>query len=185
MIGDSRSLAGLLPALHCLALRGAMQELPGDVSALIDGGLVVETRAGFMLTGEGRDTHAHLIAEENSTADPQALRDVYDRFLAINGDFKKAASKWMSTSEDDRFALLDSIGRYIDRVKPSLTRTAELLPRFGTYPARLTAAFEKAEGGEADYVVSPRVDSVHSVWMEAHEDYLQTLGISREEEGSY
>jgi hypothetical protein len=29
------------------------------------------------------------------------------------------------------------------------------------------------------------VDSVHTVWMEIHEDYLQTLSISREEEGSY
>jgi len=26
---------------------------------------------------------------------------------------------------------------------------------------------------------------VHTVWMEIHEDYLQTLGRSREDEGSY
>ena len=34
-------------------------------------------------------------------------------------------------------------------------------------------------------VAGAGIDSVHTVWMELHEDYLLTQGITREQEGSY
>ena len=60
-----------------------------------------------------------------------------------------------------------------------------LLPRCAAYGPRLTDALERAFAGDHDYAVSPKVDSVHTVWMELHEDLLQLQGIAREEEGSY
>ena len=33
-------------------------------------------------------------------------------------------------------------------------------------------------------MVSPAVDSYHTVWFEAHEDFLLTLGRTREQKGS-
>jgi hypothetical protein len=49
----------------------------------------------------------------------------------------------------------------------------------------LTRAMYWALDGDHDYVLSPRHESVHTVWMELHEDYLLTQDISREAEGSY
>jgi hypothetical protein len=61
----------------------------------------------------------------------------------------------------------------------------------GTGQAVFTAANGPFKGacaswhdGEHEYVAGARVDSIHTVWMELHEDHLQSLGISREEEGS-
>ena len=66
-----------------------------------------------------------------------------------------------------------------------MTRTATHLPRFATYPPRLQGALDRVMEGQWEYLTSPKVESFHNVWMECHEDYLVTLGISREEEGSY
>ena len=86
---------------------------------------------------------------------------------------------------DERFNLLGEMETLLERVEPALDRTVEVLPRFGPYVGRLQEALKIAEGGDLDYLVSPRLASVHTVWMELHEDYLQTLALSREEEGSY
>jgi hypothetical protein len=39
--------------------------------------------------------------------------------------------------------------------------------------------------GQHEYLASPNVDTVHTVWMELHEDYLLTQDINREQEGSF
>jgi len=182
---EATDLTPRLPDLTSLALRGAMPELRGDPADLVASGLVAQTKAGYMLTAKGRQIQAKLVAVENSAADLSAIQQIYQRFLAVNGVFKAHAAAWIPAGSDSRFMLLGSIERCVDRVRPVLRRTAAQLPRFGEYAPRLHDALARSLGGELDYVVSPRVDSIHSIWMECHEDYLQTLGISREEEGSY
>jgi hypothetical protein len=49
------------------------------------------------------------------------------------------------------------------------------------YRTRLRAALEHARGGDQRYVVSPRVDSYHSVWFELHEDLIRLSGKKRAE----
>ena len=73
----------------------------------------------------------------------------------------------------------------LERVSTTITRTSEHLPRFAGYPPRMKTALDRVLEGENEYLTSPKVESFHNVWMECHEDYLLTLGISREEEGSY
>jgi hypothetical protein len=46
-------------------------------------------------------------------------------------------------------------------------------------------AAARVEAGESEYLASPTVDSVHTIWLQLHEDYLLTQGITREQEGSY
>jgi hypothetical protein len=58
------------------------------------------------------------------------------------------------------------------------------VPRFGAYARRLEASLDKA-ATDPRFVVSPAVDSFHTVWFECHEDYLLMLGRSREQEGSW
>jgi hypothetical protein len=182
---DAVEIDALLPPLHLLKLRGTAEEIPGDVDALRADGLVVATKAGLMLTEAGHAAHERLLVADRERLDLDRLRGVYGRFLAANQPLKDLSARWQSASEDERFALAGDLVAIVERVGPVLRRTAEVRERFGAYRERLDRACERVEDGDHDYAVSPRVDSVHTVWMEIHEDYLLTLGISREEEGSY
>ena len=71
------------------------------------------------------------------------------------------------------------------RARSGLTRAATVAVRFDRYGTRLATALERASAGESRYITDPTVDSFHTVWFECHEDFLITLGISREDEGSY
>jgi PEP-utilising enzyme, mobile domain len=174
-----------LEDLHPLALRGSLPELGGDADALQDAGLVVHTAVGWMLSEAGTARHAALLAEEQAGLDRETLGAVYERFLAANGPFKALNRRWQPAGEDERWTLVGELAELVERVEPTLRRTSEILPRFGGYGARLQAALTRVEDGEFDLVTSPTLDSLHTIWMELHEDYLQTLGRSREEEGSY
>jgi hypothetical protein len=120
-----------------------------------------------------------------SADDVAAVHGIYERFLAANQPFKSACFAWQDLDEDSRWEKAGEFATLVERVEPALQRTAEILPRFGSYGERLRAALQRVDAGEHDYVTGVRVDSLHIVWMEIHEDYLQTLGISREAEGSY
>ncbi len=171
-------------ALHAVALRGNVADLP-EADTLIDAELVQQTPSGYLLTTAGTARHDQLLAAERESLNLAALAPVYDRFLALNGPMKALSAKAASGGGDDRFALLGEFAELVERTAPVLRRTAEALPRFGGYSERLAAAMAKAENAEWEYLTSPLVDSVHTVWMELHEDYLQTLGRDREAEGSY
>jgi PEP-utilising enzyme, mobile domain len=176
--------ADALPQLHAIALKGNLKH-PGDVNALEQAGLVAETAAGFMLTEQGHRVHDELLAAERERLDMERLAGAYERFLAINGPMKSLSARAHSVDEDERFELIAQLEELIERVEPALRRTMEVVPRFEGYPQRLRDALARAAEGQPEYITSPTVDSVHTVWMEIHEDYLQTLGRSREEEGSY
>jgi hypothetical protein len=152
--------------------------------ALIDADLLLHTPAGYLLTELGHARHDELLAAERAGLDTDRLGQIYERFLAVNGPMKSASAKPVA-DDDARFELLGELGEIVERAGSSLKRTTDLVPRFGGYAGRLDEALQKAEDGEWEYLTSPKVDSVHTVWMEIHEDYLQTLGRSREAEGSF
>jgi hypothetical protein len=174
-----------MPALHRIALRGGCAELPVDPGPLVEASLISATPAGYLLTETGRAMHEQALAAERETYDTERFSRIYQRFLSFNGQLKGLVAHWHSADEVRRDELLVAIGEIINRLAPTLGRTMQLLERFEPYQDRLDAALERAEKGEHDYVASPRVDSVHTVWMELHEDFLLTQGISREDEGSY
>jgi hypothetical protein len=187
-VRDPVSAEEAMPALHVLALRGCCPELPApgpSPEELASAGLVSLTPAGYLLTDAGRALHGRVLAAERKGVDAERLGQAYERFLALNGQLKAVAARWQSADEDARFELLGELADLVGRVKPALRRTAEQLPRFEPYLPRLRKAMSRAEEGQFEYVVSPTVDSVHTVWMELHEDYLLTQGITREQEGSY
>jgi|GEM_PF-307890 len=171
-------------ALHELALRGSVPGLPG-AEALIDAELVRATPSGYLLTEAGHARHRQLLSDERAGLDITALDAVYQRFLALNTQLKAVSVRASTCTEDERFVVLDEISRLVARAEPLLARAGEHLPRFGGYAPRLTAAMARAEAGEWSYLTSPQIDSVHTIWMHLHEDFLQTLGRDREQEGSY
>ncbi|MCW3039793.1 MAG: PEP-utilizing enzyme mobile domain [Solirubrobacterales bacterium] len=173
------------PTLHALALRGMLTEAPEDAAALEAAGLIVSTPAGWMLTDTGRTGHEQLLAAERASFDRAAVAPAYDRFLTVNGKLKVLCVAWQSGGAEQRARLLSELEDLVDRARPAVRRTAKVLPRFARYDERLSVALGRALAGEEDYVLSPLRESVHTVWMELHEDYLMTQGITREEEGSY
>ena len=56
--------------------------------------------------------------------------------------------------------------------------------RFAQYRDRLRGARRRVQDHEHDWLLSPRIDSYHTVWMQLHEDLLLGLGLDRAEESS-
>ncbi len=170
-------------------LEAAPAAIKERLSALAADGLAIERaagrRPGWMLSPAGRDAHAAQ-AQNDVTAQARArLVAEYTGFLAINEQAKHICTTWQTTSDDARRAeLLAELHEIHGRVGPVLARSGEVVPRFGRYGARLATALERA-GRDPRYVVSPLLDSYHTVWFECHEDFLVTLGRSRHEEGSW
>ena len=171
-------------ALHSLALKGSSPTAPTGADELERAGLITGTKAGWMLTEEGQQAHDELLAAHRSGLDIDRLGTLYDRFLAANSPLKTACARAAAASDEQQALLLAELAEIVERVEPALRRTADLIPRFGSYEPRLRSALDRATG-DWGYVTSTSVESVHTVWMEVHEDYLQTLGRSREAEGSY
>jgi hypothetical protein len=175
-------------ALHRLKLRGLLPEAEGldGLDALVAAGLVIQSPAGAMLTEDGHRVHEALLQEERARIDAKRLQAIYDRFLPINSDFKAACSRWHAADDDGaRAALLDELEGLLDRVEPALRRSGEIVGRFAAYGERLRSAHGAARDGDHEQVISPRTDSLHTVWMELHEDYVQVLQVDREAEGSF
>ena len=180
--------AAAFDLLHRVALRGS-HPLGDEHAPLVAAGLLGVAGAGdaatVLVSERGARVHDVLLARERAGLDGDRLASIYERFLAVNGELKAAASRWHDAGPEDRVGLLESIGTAVERVGPGLRRAGELVPRFADYAPRLDAALRRARGGEHEWLTGAAIDSVHTVWMEVHEDYLQVLGRSREEEGSY
>jgi hypothetical protein len=141
-----------------------------------------------MLTDEGTQLHATLLEVHRTTVDLDAVRAYYDRFLAVNQPTKSKCAEWQRLGDDDedeRFMIATDLQDILERVSTTIVRTSTILPRFGAYPPRLRTALDRVLEGQREFLTGARVASFHNVWMACHEDYLLTLGISREQEGSY
>ncbi|MGV1046996.1 MAG: PEP-utilizing enzyme [Solirubrobacterales bacterium] len=181
--GDA--VARHFPALHAIALRGLVREAPEGSEELERAGLVVSSAGGYMLSEDGRRAHDELMSAERAGLDGERLGAIYRRFLDLNTELKKATTRWQDTGGEARRELLAELGEIVERVKPMLRRAAELVPRLEQYADRLGEALRRVERGDDAWAVSPERDSIHTVWMELHEDLIQLLGRDREAEGSF
>lgn len=190
-----------LTTLHVLKIKGraSVEEVaastggdPAAAAELLNGfaeeELVVERtggrRPGWMLSPTGRARHEELLAEGLDDSAKQDLATSYEGFLALNSTVREIASRWQSVSDDaGRFELIEDLHEIHEDAVDSLERAGAVSPRYGRYAERLSEALEKSET-DPRFVVSPAVDSYHTIWFEAHEDFLLTLGRTREQEGS-
>ncbi len=190
-----------LTTLHTLKIKGraTAEEVqtvlggdPESVAAILadlgEQGLVIERtggrRPGWMLSPDGRTRHEQLLAEGVTDADRERIAEIYEGFLALNATVKEIASGWQATDDDAaRFDLLEQLHEIHPDAVEVLNGAGGVVERFTRYGDRLTAAIDLV-GDDPRYMVSPAVDSYHTVWFETHEDFLLTLGRTREEEGS-
>jgi hypothetical protein len=154
------------------------------LSQLESDGLVRIGARGVSLTSGGLKRHAELLTERRESSDTDTIAAAYERFLALNGPVKSACARWQQSGRDEEalFEVADELAGYIARALPSLQKSAEMAPWFTHYGRRLSAASECLLEGDPRFVTDPQVDCVHNIWFECHEDYLLTLGRSREEE---
>jgi hypothetical protein len=174
--------------LHRLRIRSlAPVEALGDVQGLVEASLMLVTPRGCMLTPAGLVRHDELLVQWRGTIDLDPIAKSYDRFLAVNQPVKDLCSRWQVEDQDAEalFMAIEELSEIVDRVGSALRRAGQVVPRFGTYVPRIDAALGAARGGDARFITDPRVDSVHSIWFECHEDYLLILGRDREQEGSF
>ncbi len=142
-------------------------------------------RPGWTATATGREAHEQQIMDERTEEVMLSLAEAYEGFLHVNGQVKRLCSQWQAqTDEMSRFDVMTQLRDAHAQAAPSIEAAGETLPRFSRYRVRLEAALDQVPD-DPRYVVSPLVDSYHTVWFECHEDFLVTLGRSRTAEGSY
>ena len=190
--------------LHAVRLRGvanaeqlgemtglSAEEIAAAVETLVAEDVVFERQgrrvSGFALTEGGRAVHAERLAAWAMDQPTGPLAKVYDAFLDHNSPLKSLCSAWQQAGTDDaaRFQAMGDLEDLHDQAAVVFVSAGELIPRFGRYGDRLGAAVEKVKGGDDRFFTSPLVDSYHTVWFEAHEDFLLSLGRDRAAEGSF
>jgi hypothetical protein len=177
------------PEEIALTIGPAADGILGRLRELATAGLVVERasgrRPGWMLSPLGRERSEQQVRGGLDGEGLARMADHYEAFLHVNDEVKHACACWQSAaSVEQQFEVLDTLARIQDEIDPALTGAAEIVERFGRYRDRLSAAIARVED-DPRFVVSPTVDSYHTVWFECHEDFLLTLGRSRHEEGSW
>lgn len=181
-------MSAAFDTLHVLRIRGLAPAAGlSELGPLVADELITVTDRGCVLTADGLARHAELLEQWRSGADIELLAKSYDRFMAVNKAVKELCARWQTQAGDAeaRFMTAEELAEIIDRVRPALRRAGRVAPRFEGYIPRLDAAIDATRSGDDRFVTDPRVDSVHNIWFECHEDYLTSLGRDREEEGSY
>jgi hypothetical protein len=175
-------------ALHRARIRGLVPlDVMGDVDELVQAALLQVTKRGVMLTPEGLVRHEELLGAWRATLDIDALANAYEGFLRVNQRVKDLCADWQRSPRgvDELIRVVDRLSGVVDQVLPCLRRAGQTASRFASYGPRLQAALDAAADGDGRFINDPRLDSLHTIWFECHEDFLVSLGRSREEEGSF
>lgn len=175
-----RATRAMVAASTRLTLEDADLALVGMVAA----GHAAPAGDGFTVTPAGRIELRRLLAVE--PIDRRALGARYGAFLACDVLLKAAITALQLANAAPREPRRASAGassaalRHAgEAVRALAAELAAIVPRLASYAERLAAALVALDGGDARFVASPAVDSLHQVWFELHEDLLLTLGRER------
>jgi hypothetical protein len=156
-------------------------------------GEVIGAKGIYMPTPAGRSrleaAYPHDCADVRAD---ETFTGTADRFEVVNKRLLEVLTRWQTISRagtsvpndhadpDYDAKIIDELGELHERTEPVLDALVAKIPRYAAYRDRLAAAYDKALGGNNDFVTGVRVDSYHTVWHELHEDLLRILGRSRE-----
>ncbi|WP_395727540.1 hypothetical protein [Nakamurella sp.] len=189
-------------ALKKMATAAAIAETVGIGVAAVDDVLGPLAAQGLVVVAGGAalPTDAAEPALKAAAADRYArLRDdavvlaQVERFETINAQFLTTISAWQQVDVGGRKVandhadaeyddkIIGRIDKLVARLDPLIDALAAHDPRFARYATRFAAATGQIDAGRHEYVSSPTLDSVHTVWFEFHEDLLRTLGRDRTE----
>lgn len=149
--------------------------------------------SGWSLTEAGRrENERRLSLELDAAGARERVGDIHRRFVPLNHRFTEACTRWqIRPSREDPIAFNDHTDwRWDERVLTTMdfiqkqfgdvcADLCAVLDRFGGYAERFDAALAKVNSGRREWVDSAELDSLHTVWIQFHEDLIATLGIPR------
>jgi len=124
----------------------------------------------YALTAEGHVELAVAVAAE--VVDRTLLARAYDGFLAIDAELKQQISEWQLGRTS---AARDRLAETAVAAARAVADLIGIVARLAPYADRLRAARAAVAGGDLRFVADPRLDSLHQIWFELHEDLLVTL----------
>jgi hypothetical protein len=178
--------------LHELRVRGTAADDGPVADRLVDAGFAVRRRAVLMLTPDGRAA-ADVRFSVVGTPDEEAVQAAYARFGALNRALVQICHDWQvhagGVPNDHADAVydwgvIDRLVAHDEQTGPVVRGLGRKVSRFAQYRERLRTARRRVEAEEPEWLLSPRIDSYHTVWMQLHEDLLLGLGIARADEPS-
>lgn len=169
--------------------------LSSALDALVATGDVAAARPlGFRLTEAGRLRAQALLAADRAQLGIDVARAALEAFQPFDTNIKEAVTDWQLRLEGaERIPNDHTNARWdasvVERLAAALGDSAswlavlaESLPRLLRYAERLATALDEIREGDGRFVASPRVDSLHGVWFELHEDLIRLANSSRAEE---
>jgi hypothetical protein len=178
--------------LHELRVRGTAADQGAAADRLVDAGFALRRRERLMLTPAGRaeaDVRFRLI----DAPEGEAVQTAYDGFLPRNQVLIQICSDWQvragGVPNDHRdsvydWGVIDRLEAHDEQFGPIVRSLGRRVSRFAQYRERLRGARRQVVAGEHSWLLSPRIDSYHTVWMQLHEDLLLGLGLERAGEGA-
>ena len=166
------------PATLAAAAGLSEDEVGGVLEVARGEGIVCRADDGWALSDLGRAVLAERLAVE--PIDRARVSALYPRFLALDVELKAAITAWqLAANARERSGATSDLLAAGEAAVTVANDMAAVVPRLRSYAARLTAAVRAVGDGAVPFVASPRVDSLHQVWFELHEDLLVMLGRSR------
>jgi len=167
-------VAAAAERLAALAARGATVPVPGAPSTASH----AAPAPLVALSDDGRALLTRLVAGE--PIDRAALATLYDaRFAAADRGLKGTITAWQLAADAAKPAAQSAVMAAAATVGGVAAALAAVAPRLAPYARRIADAAAAIATGDPRFVASPRVDSLHQIWFELHEDLLVTLGRSR------
>ncbi|MGZ6995341.1 MAG: hypothetical protein ACXVIM_09025 [Acidimicrobiia bacterium] len=176
--------------LHELRVRGTAPDEGAVADRLVDAGFAIRRRSVLMLTPAGREAADHRFCVAG-TRDEEPVQAAYARFLPLNRGLIQICNDWQvragGVPNDHRdpvydWGVIDRLVAHDEQSGPLLRSLGRQVSRFAQYRGRLRGARQRVEAEEHDWLLSPRIDSYHTVWMQLHEDLLLGLGLGRAQE---
>ncbi|WP_321895843.1 hypothetical protein [Paraburkholderia heleia] len=170
-----KKMANFAALVECVRLPEAdVQEALNDA---VEQGDAMDLNGEYLLDVPGRRA---VLEYYSNTYLPKraAVSDWYERFEVLNSQFLKLVSEFQTSDGDTR--VLAQLMKVVERQMTALRKIESDIPRYGVYADRFATAMERVDLGDKSFVTNPRVDSIHNIWFEFHEDILAVVGRPRE-----
>ena len=176
--------------LHELRVRGTAADEGAVADRLVDAGFAIRRRSLLMLTPAGR-AEADVRFCVTGTPAEEFVQAAYARFGPLNRTLIQICNDWQvragEVPNDHRdpvydWGVIDRLVAHDQQTGPVVRSLGRQVSRFAQYRDRLRGARRLVEAEEHDWLLSPRIDSYHTVWMQLHEDLLLGLGVDRADE---
>ncbi|MFA5630420.1 MAG: PEP-utilizing enzyme [Porticoccaceae bacterium] len=168
---------------------------PESIAEILDGaqsaGLCVREDDTWQMTPAGFSWVEENLVHDRP--DPVAAEALHERFLPLNGQFKQLAFDWQmrdpQTLNDHKDASYDAailarLDTLHEQMRELVVSVGQLNSRLVPFGERFEKALQHVKSGETQFLMSPRVDSYHTVWFEFHEELIGMTGRTRAEEAA-